>query len=156
MKRRWFVVLIVINLLLALLSALCLVGTCLNNRSINVATQIEYRTINSEDNVCLNVDGENTVVLHFGADSVRITDSYKVTDRGAMLSVVCFVEDYFWETRGIQTRPKTELYGEFRLHNILYRFGVEREHTAELDLDYIADERGYVNAASKIIGWCGL
>ena len=156
MKRRWFVVLIVINLLLALLSALCLVGTCLNNRSINVATQIEYRTINSEDNVCLNVDGENTVVLHFGADSVLITDSYKVTDRGAMLSVVCFVEDYFWETRGIQTRPKTELYGEFRLHNILYRFGVEREHTAELDLDYIADERWYVNAASKIIGWCGL
>lgn len=156
MKRRWFVVLIVINLLLALLSALCLVGTCLNNRSINVATQIEYRTINSEDNVCLNVDGENTVVLHFGADSVRITDSYKVTDRGAMLSVVCFVEDYVWETRGIQTHPKTELYGEFRLHNILYRFGVEREHTAELDLDYIADERWYVNAASKIIGWCGL
>ena len=156
MKRRWFVVLIVINLLLALLSALSLVDTCLNNRSINVATQIEYRTINSEDNVCLNVDGENTVVLHFGADSVRITDSYKVTDRGAMLSVVCFVEDYVWETRGIQTRPKTELYGEFRLHNILYRFGVEREHTAELDLDYIADERWYVNAASKIIGWCGL
>lgn len=76
MKRRWFVVLIVINLLLALLSALCLVGTCLNNRSINVATQIEYRTINSEDNVCLNVDGENTVVLHFGADSVRITDRH--------------------------------------------------------------------------------
>lgn len=156
MKRRWFVVLIVINLLLALLSALCLVGTCLNNRSINVATQIEYRTINSEDNVCLNVDGENTVVLHFGADSVRITDPYKVTDRGAILSVVCFVEDYVRETRGIQTRPKTELYGEFRLHNILYRFGVEREHTAELDLDYIADERWYVNAASKIIGWCGL
>lgn len=156
MKRRCFVVLIVINLLLALLSALCLVGTCLNNRSINVATQIEYRTINSEDNVCLNVDGENTVVLNFGADSVRITDSYKVTDRGAMLSVVCFVEDYVWETRGIQTHPKTELYGEFRLHNILYRFGVEREHTAELDLDYIADERWYVNAASKIIGWCGL
>ena len=156
MKRRWFVVLIVINLLLALLSALCLVGTCLNNRSINVATQIEYRTINSEDNVCLNVDGENTVVLHFGADSVRITDPYKVTDRGAILSVVCFVEDYVRETRGIQTRSKTELYGEFRLHNILYRFGVEREHTAELDLDYIADERWYVNAASKIIGWCGL
>ena len=74
MKRRWFVVLIVINLLLALLSALSLVDTCLNNRSINVATQIEYRTINSEDNVCLNVDGENTVVLHFVADSVRITD----------------------------------------------------------------------------------
>lgn len=156
MKRRWFVVLIVINLLLALLSALCLVGTCLNNRSINVATQIEYRTINSEDNVCLNVDGENTVVLHLGADSVRITDSYKVTDGGAMLSVVCFVEDYVWETRGIQTRPKTELYGEFRLHNLLYRFGIEREHTAELDLDYIADERWYMNAASKIIGWCGL
>ena len=43
-----------------------------------------------------------------------------------MLSVVCFVEDYVWETRGIQTRPKTELYGEFRLHSLLYRFGIER------------------------------
>lgn len=156
MKKRWIVVLIVINLLLAFLIALCLVGTCLNNRSINEASQFEYRTVNSEDKVRLNVDGENTVVLHFGADSVRITDSYKVTDRGAMLSVVCFVEDYVWETRGIQTRPKTELYGEFRLHNLLYRFGIEREHTAELDLDYIADERWYVNATSKIIGWCGL
>lgn len=156
MKRRWIVVLIVINLLLALLSALCLVGTCLNNRIINDVSQIEYRTVNSEDNVCLNVDDENTVVLHFGDDSVRIADSYKVTDRGAMLSVVCFVEDYVWETRGIQTRPKTELYGEFRLHSLLYRFGIEREHTAELDLDYIADKRWYVNAASKIIGWCGL
>ena len=139
--------LIVINLLLALLSVICLVGTCLNNRSINETSQIEYRTVNSENQVCLNIADEN---------SVRIPDSYKVTDRGAILSVVCFVEDYVRETRGIQTRPKTELYGEFRLHNILYRFGVEREHTAELDLDYIADERWYVNAASKIIGWCGL
>lgn len=156
MKKRWIVVLIVINLLLALLSALCLVGTCLNNKIINEASQIEYRSVNSEDEVRLNVDGGNTVVLHFGADSVRITDSFKIIDRDAMLSVVCFVEDYVWETRGIQTRPKTELYGEFRLHSLLYRFGVEREHTAELDLDYIADERWYVNAASKIIGWCGL
>lgn len=100
MKRRWIVVLIVINLLLALLSALWLVGTCLNNKIINEASQIEYRSVNSEDEVRLNVDGGNTVVLHFGADSVRITDSFKITDRDAMLSVVCFVEDYVWESAG--------------------------------------------------------
>lgn len=47
MKRRWIVVLIVINLLLALLSALWLVGTCLNNKIINEASQIEYRSVNS-------------------------------------------------------------------------------------------------------------
>ena len=100
MKKRWIVVLIIINLLFALLSVICLVGTCLNNRSINETSQIEYRSVNSEDEVRLNVDGGNTVVLHFGADSVRITDSFKVTDRDAMLSVVCFVEDYVLKTRG--------------------------------------------------------
>lgn len=65
MKKRWIVVLIIINLLFALLSVICLVGTCLNNRSINETSQIEYRTANSENQVCLNIADENSVVLFF-------------------------------------------------------------------------------------------
>ena len=45
--------------------------------------------------------------------------------------------------------------GEWAAHNIAYAFGVERERTADADLDYFKDKRFYVAAVSVAFSFMG-
>lgn len=63
----------------------------------------------------------------------------------------------FSEEEGIAiVRTNSEIYGELRLHNMLYSLGIAREHTRDCDVDYIDDSRWYINSMSKLIGWMGI
>lgn len=54
------------------------------------------------------------------------------------------------------TQPEKYLYGEIRLHKLLYLLHYKRSRTKDCDLDYEGDRRWYVNLLSKIIGTLSL
>ena len=154
MKKR--VVLFTLDCLLASLLLVCFVGTVANNMAIN-----NVRTINSyreeyDENTTLLLDTGKTVNMRFGSSAVKISSSYTYQTKEEIFEIVMFIRFYAEQNGYTVSRSNTDLYGEFRLHNILYDMGFYRSYTADADLDYVEDPRWYINAASKLIGWSGL
>ena len=104
----------------------------------------------------LTLQNQEEIRLQFESESVKIIQSYKHNDTETIFQTVQFVR-FYAQGKGYEIeRDVTEMYGEIRLHNILYNFGYKRERTGDCDLDYAADRRWYVNVLSKLIGWIGL
>ena len=151
MSKRSITILTIINVVMFVLSILCLIGTSINNKIVNsVDLNFKYREENGKTVLELE---EKEVVLQFGKDSVKVLSSHEIKDRETQLQTVLFIRKYLSEQTPRQT---TDLLGEFRLHNALYRLGIKRDQTGESDLDYIKDKRWYVDVASKILGFTGI
>lgn len=156
MKRKILILWLVINILLVLLGAAFFIGTWMNNKKINTVNRAFLYTVRRDGVVRLSLDYDRTVDLYFSCDSAKIHDSYQIERREDILCIVLFVREYAAEKGYAISRTNVQLYGELRLHNLLYELGIEREHTADSDLDYVRDKRWYVNAAGNFIGWCGM
>lgn len=155
MRKRSIIVATIINLILLMISAACFVGTSINNKAINSAQQ-EFTYREEKGKVVLLLKDNEEVTIHFGMNSAKIMESYAFTGRKAKLEIVLFIKEYALQHGYGIVRDVTELYGELRLHNILYALGYKERHTEDCDLDYAADARWYVNTASKVIGWIGI
>ena len=104
----------------------------------------------------LTLQNKEEIRLQFESDSVKIIQSFKHSSTETIFQITQFVR-YYAQGKGYEIeRDVTEMYGEIRLHNTLYNLGYKRDKTGDCDLDYAADRRWYVNAASKLIGWIGL
>ena len=155
MKRAMIIVLTVLNVLLLIGSIVCTVLTYRNNKIIN-STETTFTYREESGGVLLTLQNQEEIRLQFEGDSVKIIQSYKHNGTETIFQTVQFVR-FYAQGKGYEIeREVTEMYGEIRLHNILYNFGYKRERTGDCDLDYAADRRWYVNAASKFIGWIGL
>lgn len=155
MKKAMVIVLTVLNVLLLIGSIVCTVLTYRNNKIIN-STETTFAYREEDGGVLLTLQNQEEIRLQFESDSVKIFQSYKHYGTENIFQTVQFVRIYA-QGKGYEIeRDVTEMYGEIRLHNILYNFGYKRERTGDCDLDYTADRRWYVNAASKLIGWIGL
>ena len=151
MNKRSITILTIINVVMFVLSILCLIGTSINNKIVNsVNLNFKYREENGKTVLELE---EKEVVLQFGKESVRVVNSHVIENKETQLQTVLFIRKYLGEQTQRQT---TDLLGEFRLHNALYRLGIKRQQTGESDLDYIKDKRWYVDVASKILGFTGI
>lgn len=149
------IVLTVLNVLLLIGSIVCTVLTYSNNKIIN-STETTFVYREEDGGVLLTLQNQEEIRLQFESESVKIIQSYKHNDTETIFQTVQFVR-FYAQGKGYEIeRDVTEMYGEIRLHNILYNFGYKRERTGDCDLDYAADRRWYVNAASKLIGWIGL
>lgn len=153
-RKRLFILLTILNVLLGIASVFCFVGTCRNNRAINTAER-DY-TYREEGGVVILSFENGEVTMRFGTDSVEIEESYRFAGRERKFAIVLFIRKFAAQKGYEIERDNTELYGELRLHNLLYAFGYAREQTKYCNLDYTSDRRWYVNAASKIIGWTGI
>ena len=155
MRKAMVIVLTVLNVLLLIGSIVCTALTYRNNKIINAnETTFVYRE--EDGGVLLTLQNQEEIRLQFESESVKIIQSYKHNDTETIFQTVQFVR-FYAQGKGYEIeRDVTEMYGEIRLHNILYNFGYKRERTGDCDLDYAADRRWYVNAASKLIGWIGL
>ena len=99
--------------------------------------------------------GKN-VDLHFRENNVEVSDSYVCNNMEDCYAIVLAIKSYA-QSNGIEiVRSNTDLVGELRLHNFLYRIGYKQNETGDADLEYICDRRWYVNVASRVIGWTGL
>ena len=155
MRKAMVIVLTVLNVLLLIGSIVCTVLTYRNNKIIN-STETTFVYREEDVGVLLTVQNQEEIRLQFESESVKIIQSYKHNDTETIFQTVQFVR-FYAQGKGYEIeRDVTEMYGEIRLHNILYNFGYKRERTGDCDLDYAADRRWYVNAASKLIGWIGL
>jgi len=108
----------------------------------------EYREI-------LNADiEENCQALDvtFGEKEAKLKAAYKLKTAAEMFCAAREVKALARENGIEMTRSNTELYGEIKLHNYLYRLGYRRDKTADCDLDYTNDRRLYINLLSKILG----
>lgn len=155
MRKRFIMILTIINLMLLVISTVCFVGTSINNKIINsIHEDFTYRE--EEGKVILRLKDDKDVTIRFSEDSAKIVESYKLNNREAEFEVVLFIKEYISQSGEMIMRDTVELYGELRLHNILFSLGYQKSHTEDCDLDFVADKRWYVNAASKIIGWMGI
>lgn len=155
MKRAMAIVLSVLNMLFFIVSIVCTALTYRNNQIINSADRtFAYREENGE--VLLVLQGAEEVRLRFDERSVKIVQSYKHGSTENIFRMVLFIREYMCGKGYESERDIADMYGEIRLHNILYALGYRRERTGDCDLEYTADRRWYVNAASKAIGWIGL
>lgn len=154
-KQKWLIVLTTIHLLLFICSLICFVGTSKNNKIINsIGCELSYSEAEN-GRVELTFDTGKEVVLQFGKDSVKVVNSYTAKSRKESLFLAIFIRSYASENGYTVTRKVTEIYGEYRLHNVLYGLGIAKEHTADSDLDYEKDRRWYINALANFIGWMG-
>lgn len=155
MKRVVVIVFTVLNILLLTGCIVCAVLTYRNNKIIN-STELNFTYREEEKDVYLTLSDGQEIALQFGDESVKIVCSYEHGTAENIFQTVQFVR-FYAQGKGYEIeREVTEMYGEIRLHNILYNLGYKREQTGDCDLDYIADRRWYVNAASKLIGWIGM
>lgn len=149
------IVLTVLNVLLLIGNTVCAALTCRNNKIIN-STEQTFAYREEGGRVLLTLQNQEEIRLQFESESVKIIQSYKHNGTETIFQTVQFVR-FYAQRKGYEIeRDVTEMYGEIRLHNTLYNLGYKRKRTGDCDLDYTADRRWYVNAASKIIGWAGL
>ena len=143
-----------LNILIFLASLLCLLQTNRNNERINEIFPSFYYIEDSTASVCLP-SGENVNLL-FRENNVEIAESYNCKSIEDCYAVVFTIKAYARE-HGIEIyRPNTDMVGELRLHNLLYKSGYKQNETGDTDMEYICDRRWYVNVASRMIGWMGI
>ena len=154
-KVRLLIVLTAINILLFIGSIFSLIRTSKNNKIINSFCGDFNCREEGKGEILLTLRSGKEMNLRFEKSSVKVVGAYDASEREECLYIVKFIYVYAKENGCEIPRAKTEMYGEYRLHNILYGLGYKREQTADSDLDYEKDKRWYVNAASKILGFTG-
>ena len=82
----------------------------------------------------------------FGNGNVHITNSYLISSRYDRQKISTIIRN-----TGLTERTSLNLAAEWKLHNIAYDLNVKRDSTTDADLDYVADPRWYVNAATGIL-----
>ena len=120
MKRAMVIVLTMLNALLFIGTIVCAAWTYRNNKIINSANSIfAYREERGE--VLFVLKDAEEVRLRFDENSVKIVQSYAHDGAENIFRMVLFVREYAREKGYEIERAVTEMYGEIRLHNILYR-----------------------------------
>ena len=127
----------------------------MNNQAINVVAE-DFTYQEMKPTVFLELSSGETAELDFGKSSVKVKDSHLYDDKDEIFEILLFIRSYTTERDINLQRTNTSLYGEYRLHAILYQCGYKETSTKDLDLEYVSDPRWYVNVCSAIIGWLGI
>ncbi len=125
------------------------------NQQYDNISRLTYR-VRETNNVELTLRDGKAVVIQFGSKSAKVINAYLYEDEQSIFEIIQFIRGYASEQGLKIERGNSELYGEYRLHTILYSMEYKLSQTKDADLDYVADRRWYVNVCSKIIGWCGI
>ena len=65
-------------------------------------------------------------------NNCKIIDSYKMTNKEVMLD---FINQLREEHKEFQVRTSSSYYREWKAHNILYKLGLFKSHTKDVDLN---------------------
>ena len=149
MRKRTKIVLTVV-----IVAVLCFIGTGINKKIFNATEKFTYQE--TEKGVVFVTESGKEIPMRFNAQSVSVLKTRQKIGRQESVEIVRFIREYATRKGYSLRRTNTELYGEYRLHLILYRLGYKRKQTGDADLDYGKDKRWYVERISKIIGWVGV
>ena len=154
--KRCIVIITVINLIILILLALCMLRISEMHREINAAGD-EFRYTETENGeVTLDLGDHGIATMKFAKDGVSIEEAHIFDNPDCLPKVLHFVKYYAAQEGYGISRSNLELIGEYRLHTILFKIGYKPEQTETLNWDFDEDPRWYVNTASSVIGWCGI
>lgn len=149
-KKKLFLVLTAVNVLLLLLSVLFFCNAKASLREMDKICSSPFERFSDS----MEIAG-NEYQIVFGATSVHIENSYRITHRADRLAAITAIKKEA-ANRGIEINATvSEMEGEWLLHNIAYSFG-ERKHAKDADLDYSGDRRWYVAFLADLLGKTGL
>jgi hypothetical protein len=67
--------------------------------------------------------------------NIQIKNSYKVSITQEMKDVLNYLREKYPDNSVLLTRKNSELIREWKGHNFLYKLGILRNHTKDVDLD---------------------
>lgn len=141
----------VICLIVSVTALICNLITLSAINSAKVETFTEYDL--TDNTAVYTTSSGNAAKITFGKNAVKIENSYRFTKK-ERIEILCFIR----RCLSVQnvTVSLSDMSGEWAVHNIAYAFGIERERTADADLDYSKDKRFYVAVFSAVCGFMGL
>ena len=148
--RKTCLIIAVICLILSVTALICNLITLSAINSVKVGTFTECEHIGNT--VIYTTSNGNEAKITFGKSAVKIEKSYRFAKK-ERTEILCFIR-----RRLSMQKIKislSDMSGEWAAHNVAYAFGVERERTADADLDYFKDKRFYVAAVTVAFGFMG-
>ena len=152
MKRLFKALYVAVALLFVVFSTVCVLRITEYRKILNADETNITSSEETERGVIVSFSDGRQIELIFNNTAVKVVRAYEIEDKSEIYSVVRFIRRYAAEP-GIEiTRKNMDLYGELKLHNLLYSMDYKRESTADADLDYLRDKRWYVNVMSRLLG----
>ena len=160
MKKRVRICLMILNLLLLMVSLVCVWQTSRNVKYINSLEPILYKPdLSSFETECQSLSiylpSGSALNTKFSKSGVRVVQSYRCQSLRDCYYIIFALQHQAKQNGYVFCQSTTELYGELRLHQIMYRIGYKTDQTSDADLEYTGDHRWYVRVASRIIGSSG-
>lgn len=91
----------------------------------------------------------NGLVCKITENNIHIEDSYQIKSKPKMREVLYAIQHNHPECSSFKRSYKS-LIAEWRAHNRLYRWGIKRDHTADVDLNYLL--KWYMELIYRILG----
>lgn len=91
----------------------------------------------------------NNHVCTITNDNINIKDSYQITSKDLMIDTLTKIK-YVYPSCETFNRKESDLIHEWRAHNRLYRLGLFRSHTKDVDLN--ANVSCFMQLIYNIIG----
>ena len=150
------IILTVINAIILIVCIISFFETSKNLRIFNSADDTFDYEEKKDKEVDLTLSQEKRVTIVFHETNAEIKEAYRFTEKQELVKIIRFIR-YYCKSRGLKiTRSNSDLWGECRIHTILYAIGYKRTQTGNANIDFKKDERWYVNAIGSILGWIGI
>lgn len=102
MNRNGKIVLTIINIIIFIMSVICLIGTARNNKKINdVADNFVYEEKNG--NVSLTLKSGKEITIRFREKSVTVYQGYTAKGKTESIEIVSFIR-WYAEQSGVRLR----------------------------------------------------
>ena len=141
---------------MAIMLAVCLViGFIFTANACQSASELynaprDFAYEESDGEIRLTLTNGGVVRMRFGKNAVTVYESHRY--KSAVYEITAFIYAYGEKNGYTVSRKRREIIGELKLHNLLYTVGYKRGRTKDADVEYTADTRWYVNAASVVLG----
>lgn len=89
------------------------------------------------------------IVCNVTINNIKIVDSYKIKDRSKMIEILYAIE-YKHPECNVFKRSYNSMISEWRTHNRLYRLGIKKDRTKDVDINYPL--KWYIELLYKIFG----
>lgn len=100
----------------------------------------------------LGLPGGTAVDVAVHETYIHIWESYKITSKKEMLSLLYIIKDKFSDNKYsewyVQKGDITDMIDEWRAHNLLYNLHIKRAQTADSDLN---ENKWYVKLCYKVL-----
>ena len=154
--NKGFIVLTIVNLILLILILIGYIETSENLKIFNSTEDAFDYEEKEEGEVELALTKVKKVTVLFYETNVEIREAYRFTDKEEVIGIIRFIR-FYCEEKGVKiTRENSDLWGEMRLHTVLYDVGYKRAQTGNANIEFEKDERWYVSVAGSILGWIGI